>query len=173
MAPLKNIDWNLDTTEQNGLNALKGRGNLNVPHLKMWMEEAIDHGQVYSWQEIHNPELKSMPGKGLNAPPSNDGLTIQSDGDNPDWPGTLPLVVSLPRPKHALRCAWTVTQSINNKEETIDVQKAWFTVHENKTELVLHRAAISNDAEAIKITGMWRNGCGEALANAPFVRWAP
>ena len=173
LAPLKNIDWNLDTTEQNGLNALKGRGNLNVPHLKMWMERAIENGQIHSWEDIHNPEEKSIPGKGLNAAPSNDGLSIQSEGDSPDWPGTMPVIVSLPRPEHALRCSWNVTQSINGKQETIDIKKAWFTVDQQKTELVLERDAISSDAEAIRITGMWRNGIGEALANDPWVRFAP
>jgi hypothetical protein len=85
----------------------------------------------------------------------------------------MPVIVSLPRPEHALRCSWNVTQSINGKQETIDIKKAWFTVDQQKTELVLERDAISSDAEAIRITGMWRNGIGEALANEPWVRFAP
>jgi hypothetical protein len=79
LSPLRNIDWNLDTKDTQGLSVLKGRGNLNVPHLRDWMETAIEHGQIYSWQEVHNPELRSLPGRGLNARPSDEGLDIDAD----------------------------------------------------------------------------------------------
>ena len=173
LAPLKNIDWNLDTKDEQGLASLKGRGNLNVPHLKMWMKTAIEHGQVYSWEEIHSPGLKSKPGRGLNAEPSNEGLKIVQEGDNPPWPGTMPVMYSLPRPAHTIRGWWTVTQTVNGKQENIDVQKAWYTIEEDKTTLVLAREAIKNNAEMIRISSGWKNGVGEALANESVLLLAP
>jgi len=173
LAPLKNIDWNLDSKDEQGLASLKGRGNLNVPHLKMWMKAAIQHGQVYEWEDVHNRNLKSLPGRGLNAPPSNENLIIVQEGDNPPWPGVLPLVFSLPKPEHTLRGWWEVTQTVNGNQETIDVDKAWVTNDETKTMLILESTAIKNNAEMIRISSGWKNGVGEALANEPVLLLAP
>jgi hypothetical protein len=165
LSPIKNVDWNLDTKDEQGLASLKGRGNLNVPHLKMWMRTAIQHGQVYTWEEIHDRSLESLPGRGLNARPSDNNLRIIQEGDNPPWPGVMPLVFNIPKPTHSLRGWWNVTQIVDGKQETIEVDSAWRVLDENKLQLILESSAIKNNAEMIRISAGWRNGCGEVLAN--------
>ena len=165
LAPIKNVDWNLDTKDEQGLASLKGRGNLNVPHLKMWMRTAIQHGQVYTWEEIHDRSLESLPGRGLNARPSGNNLRIVQEGDNPPWPGVMPLVFNIPKPIHSLRGWWNITQIVDGKQETIEVDSAWRVLDETKLQLILESSAIKNNAQMIRISAGWRNGCGEVLAN--------
>jgi len=173
LSPLSNIDWNLDNKDEYGLASLKGRGNLNVPHLKMWMQRAIEHGEVFSWEEIHNSELASLPGRGLNAPPSNEGLTISLEADSDPWPGVLPLQVSIPKPEHALRGWWNVIQTVNGKQKPLEIRKAHVHEGPNKSTLNLEVGHIHENAEAIRITAGWRNGVDEVLANEPLILFSP
>lgn len=173
LSPLRNIDWNLDNKDPNGLASLKGRGNLNVPHLKMWMKRAIEHGEVYTWEEIHNPELCSLPGRGLNAKPSNEGLTITLEGDSQPWPGVMPLQVQIPKPQHALRGWWDVTQTIDGKQSPLEVRKVWVSEDENKSVLNLDVEHIHANAESIRITAGWKNGIDEVYANQPMILVSP
>jgi hypothetical protein len=161
LSPLKNIDWLADDE----LRSLKGRGNLNVPHLKMWMEEAIRHGEVFSSQKILNSELKSLPGRGLVAPPSNEEMKIELEGDGDPWPGQLPLQVRMKRPIHSIRAGWVVEVDVGGRRFPINVEKAWFTSDERKSILTIKKEALPPRTDAIIIRGRWSNGIDDALSN--------
>ena len=74
------------------------------------------------------------------------------------------MVLTMERPVHSLRSFWQVTASVDGKQETIDVQKAWKVEDNRRTELVLESDALPPNTEAIRIDGGWRNGIDDALA---------
>jgi DGQHR domain-containing protein len=173
LSPLSNIDWNLDTNEENGLKSLKGRGNLNVPHLKMWMKRAIENAEIFSWEEIHNPNLRSLPGRGLNARPSDENLEITLEADSEPWPGVLPMQVSIPRPEHALKGWWSIIQGVDGKQRAIEHKKAWIFEDGEKSMLNVAKEHIHPDAEWIKINAGWKNGIDEVYAHQTMNLQAP
>ena len=54
---------------------------------------------------------------------------------------------------------------MDGKQETIEVDSAWRVLDETKLQLILESSAIKNNAQMIRISAGWRNGCGEVLAN--------
>ena len=160
LSPLSNIDWLND----DALSKLKGRGNLSVPHLRMWMEEAISGGEVHSVEDILNREKMSEPGKGINAPPSNENLIIDLWGDGEPWPGQLPLQVSMDRPLHSLRARWGVEVTIDDRRFPIVIDKAWYSQNDRRSILSIEKGALPPGTEALHITGRWSNGIDDAIA---------
>ena len=102
LRPLKNVDW-MDTAILNS--PLKGRTNLNIRHLVMWMITAIENGQVTSPDAILDRNEQSIPGKGIIARPRPADIEFISYSR---WPTDGPVQARVVYPTHTLGSNWIV-----------------------------------------------------------------
>lgn len=102
LRPLTNVDWLSPSILRS---PLKGRTNYNIRHLVMWMTQAIDNGEVFSTEDILDPNAKSTPGKGIIAPP--DKSSIQDMG-GVTWPGIYPIQLRCPHLPMTLTSGWRI-----------------------------------------------------------------
>lgn len=112
LKPFYWVDWrNVDL-----LSAYHGSGEVPRTALRVWMREAILNGEMYEQEQAMATTLKSMPGRGILAPPEDSEIEVITDHQ---WPieekGGEVILTSL-RPVHALATSrWTITDS-NGKE---------------------------------------------------------
>jgi DGQHR domain-containing protein len=63
LQPFKWVDWQDKEIE----NTFPGSGEKGRRSLEVWMADAVIHGTQYSYDEIMDSSLKSMPGRGITA----------------------------------------------------------------------------------------------------------
>ena len=108
LSPLKWADWRDDDVQAR----YKGSGERPRTSLRIWVETAIKHGEQYSLDQVMSRSLKSQPGRGLLAPPSDATIEVLSPQQWPsDGVGNEVILVSS-RPAHALKTGrWTIKDS--------------------------------------------------------------
>jgi hypothetical protein len=105
LTPFKWVDW------RNGEILSKYRGSGEVPRtsLRVWMETAILHGEQYSLADVMSNKLRSQPGRGILAPPSDSEVEITNKVKWPEKKKKQALILAAKRPDHALATSrWTI-----------------------------------------------------------------
>jgi DGQHR domain-containing protein len=113
--PLMWVDW------KSGLLAkskLRGRTNQNIKHLTLWMTTAIENGTQCNTDETINPDIHSMPGKGLLAAPDV-VEAVEMSGNS--WPALYDLEFKVETPCHTLKVSWEMREWDGKRYRDVDI----------------------------------------------------
>ena len=106
LKPLYWVDW-LDSEL---IHAYQGSGEAPRTSLRVWMKAAIIEGEKYPMEEVMSSSKKSLPGRGILAPPADSKIN-----ENSPWPideANGAVILTSKRPEHARPTSrWTVTDS--------------------------------------------------------------
>ena len=103
LKPFKWVDWQNKDIE----NTYPGSGEKGRRSLEVWMADAILYGQQFSYDEILNRNLKSLPGRGITALLDKPTLEISSKNSWPDK--NSPVIFKSKRPWNArYEASWKV-----------------------------------------------------------------
>jgi len=107
MEPIRWVDWDSRALKRSNL---KGRTNTNIRHMNLWIKTAIENGESHNDAEILDPDLESIPGKGLIASPAAK-TPEQTSAIN--FPGLQTLNLEVEIPKHCLGVEWECETSMD------------------------------------------------------------
>ena len=108
LAPLKWADWR----DEDVLKRYQGSGERPRTSLRIWVETAIKHGKQYPYDQVMSKRLKSKPGRGLLAPPSDAKIEILTQHQWPKEGSGEEVILTSSRPAHALKTGrWTIKDS--------------------------------------------------------------
>ena len=163
LKPLSSIDW---MSSQLHRSDLKGRTNTNIRHLVTWMYHSLVNGEVYSKKDVIDPNIKSIIGKGLLAPPAQTDITRIS---GPSWPDAVsPLQLRFQYLSHTLSDGWIVILNRPGGPEEIDtkglVQKAIGVDGNYESHLSIDGDIVPLDTESIEVQAWLSNGNGKTLS---------
>jgi DGQHR domain-containing protein len=151
LKPLMWVDW-LDQELQSRF----GRGGeLGRTALRIWMENAVEHGVVYPREEVMSAERKSLPGRGILSPPAMGSIELTSETK---WPAPeSPIVLRSRQPTNTLPGSkWTVFDS-----EGVDRTQQDFVLAEGEqAELTLEHAAWMKTQSWFDVRVDWQNAIG-------------
>jgi len=156
LRPLMNVDWLAPEI----LNSpLKGRTNLNIRHLVLWMETALENGVVRGAEEILDREMTSEPGAGIIARPKGVDIEFMT---NERWPQGSTVQLRLVYPEHTLGSSWTVRfYDINGTPRTWDFDKRENSNQTpNGSELSIGSSDIDFDVKRIEVEAELFNAMG-------------
>lgn len=165
LTPLKNVDW-LDVSILNS--PLKGRTNLNIRHLVMWMITAIENGEETSSDEILDRTEQSVPGKGIIARPSPVEVEFISYSR---WPSDGPVQARIKYPAHTLGCNWIVRfYDSSGQPESWDYDKREnvATTREG-SEITIQASDIGAGVSKISIAAELYNAMGDTLTKEQVI----
>ena len=147
LSPLKWCDWISPEVEQ----IYKGSGEPPRTALILWMTAAIDNGVTYDYEEVHNNEIKSKPGRGFLAPSGTGVLTRVSEED---WPlPNKPVKFRAEQPPHSFASA---SIRVTDGEGT-DRIEATHRAKENVLEYELRHLSWMKNTNQITFRVSWRN----------------
>ena len=156
MRPLMNVDWLAPEI----LNSpLKGRTNLNIRHLVLWMETALENGVVREVDEILDRELNSDPGAGIIARPEGVDIEYMT---NERWPQGSTVQLRVTYPEHTLGSSWTVRfYDANGTPKTWDFDKREnASASSTGSELSISSSDIDFDVQRIEVDAELFNAMG-------------
>jgi DGQHR domain-containing protein len=113
LAPFKWVDW----TSKELKSTFGGGGEKGRTSLYIWMYDALKTKESHRLKEVMSSSIKSIPGKGILAPPDKPKLSI-----NHEWPTkSKPVTFYSERPINARRKPeWII---MDNYEETYNILK--------------------------------------------------
>ena len=150
LEPLKWVDWlHADMKSTFGGGGEKGRSGLRI-----WMEDAVRGGESHGLEDVMSSTIKSVPGKGIRAPPGKPKLSV--DGENL-WPskGTSVKMVAS-RPANALLTSyWEIVDSegAGRSEDETSLAKP----NRNQATFEIHHQSWMDSMDYIEVKVEWRN----------------
>jgi len=113
--PLMWVDWKSGTLAKS---KLRGRTNQNIKHLTLWMTTAIENGEQFDADETVNPDIHSIPGKGLLAAPEIIDA-VEMSGNS--WPALYDLEFKVGTPSHTLKVTWEMREWDGKRYRDVDI----------------------------------------------------
>jgi len=160
LRPLTWVDWNRGGQFRNA--RLTGSSNTSVRHLLMWLQTAIDHGVQYDESETLNPDMKSLPGRGLLAIPDIRPITVTSANN---WPALLPLELQVENPAHSFKVDWEIEATDANGDREIAVPSSWTAQNGNFWSLTIESNNIGATTSRIRVRANFSNGIGKSMTS--------
>ncbi len=148
LAPLKWVDWL--SPDLKGV--FGGSGERPRTALRVWLINAIEHGEVYSLEEVMSDSIKSKAGQGALSPVSGGKITVMDQREWP-YPGR-PLTIIAHQPVNSLPTStWTIWDS-DEEDRTTDQT---IVARNGMAELTLRQSKWMKDSEYIDIRVQWSN----------------
>tara|TARA_Y100000589_G_scaffold313846_2_gene335672 strand:- start:1491 stop:3563 length:2073 start_codon:yes stop_codon:yes gene_type:complete len=108
LKPFKWVDWR----HADVLRKYRGSGEVPRTSLRVWMETAIQHGKQYSLADVMSNKHRSLPGRGILAPPNDSKVEITNKVKWPEKKKKQAIILASKRPDHALATSrWMITCS--------------------------------------------------------------
>ena len=149
LAPLTWVDW-LDTRLK-GTFLTGGERGRNA--LRVWMRNAIEHGEMYGQDEVMSDEIHSQAGRGILSHPGDGEITVVGDKK---WPyGGKPLVIRAQRPANTLATSvWSIIDSkkVNRSPDNPSIQSS-----RGVAEYTLRYSKWMDDVDHMDIRVDWYN----------------
>ena len=160
MAPIRWVDWDSRVLKRSNLG---GRTNTNIRHLNLWLRTAIENGLQHSAEEILDPDIESVPGKGIISLPK--AMTpIQTSVT--DFPGYKSLNLEVEKPSHCLGVQWVCqTSDDGRKWKEIKIPGAAVDDVGNKKTIAITGSHIEG-AMYLKVQAKFSNGIGPSLSES-------
>lgn len=153
LAPLKWADWR----NEDVLRRYQGSGERPRTSLRIWVETAIKHGKQYPQEQVMSKILKSKPGRGLLAPPSDATIEIITPHEWPKEGKGEEVILSSSRPDHALKTSrWTIKDSngkMRNPSGGFKIQSG----NEDISTLKIKWEQYLDDVDSLLIRVEWSN----------------
>jgi DGQHR domain-containing protein len=113
--PLMWVDWKSSALAKS---KLRGRTNQNIKHLTLWITTAMENGIQFDSDETIDPDILSVPGKGLLAAPDII-QPVEMSGNT--WPALYDLEFKVGTPCHTLKVTWEVEAWDGKRFRDIDI----------------------------------------------------
>jgi len=158
MAPIRWVDWSATSLKKSGL---QGQKNENIRHVNLWIKTAIENGIAFDTEDILNPELESVPGKGLIANPKAIDPVKTSDID---FPGITTLNLEVEIPIHCLSVNWEIEGSVDgDKWKDIEIPGDAIGNTGSRKTIAIRGAHISPN-QYLRIRAKFTNGIGSTYS---------
>ena len=150
LKPLKWIDWlHSDMKGTFGGGGEKGRSGLRI-----WMEDAVRGGESYGLDEVMSSSIKSIPGKGIRAPPGRPELSVEGEVGWPSKGNPVKMVAT--RPANALLTSyWEIVDSegAGRSEDETSLAKP----NRNQATFEIHHQSWMDNMDFMDVKVEWRN----------------
>ena len=171
---ISEIDWRKKELKDQ----LGGRGGPNVTTLKNFMITCIDEKVKHDHEDVMSDNIYSIPGKGILSVPDKREIRFDT---KVKWPASSGVELKMEKPFHSNSPDWKAVAYDKDKSDPIqfDLEKKWIkqgmalNPDGKETTHSFLRFDIEDVLEAfpneeivkIKVTGFWKNKCGNGAAS--------
>ena len=163
LLPLSTVNWTAPSIQ-----SLRGRTNTNIRHLVMWMIETIRLAQIPApKQDVTDPNIKSVIGKGIIAPPGKSKITKMG---GPNWPDLSPIQLRMEYLPLTLSSGWTVQLINDSGPEEIKTDNIVSKIRDSDGNIIETHLSIDDmipkmNTKEIRIQAWLSNGNGKTLTD--------